>query len=170
VPNCGWKASGLHQDGSEDLANTLVALADPYDDFALLACLRSPMANLSLDSIVALGAAKPVIEALEGFEPLVEEDVPKLAAFKSWFLPLKGYADRLSAWEVLSDVYANSSYLQSLARKRNAYQVLANVRKLLMLAAEEPELGPRTTRIGFGRFRSCATRRAMRLQSQTMLR
>ncbi|MBC8064467.1 MAG: UvrD-helicase domain-containing protein, partial [Chlorobia bacterium] len=34
-----------------DLANTLKALADPYDDFALLAALRSPIAGVSVDTI-----------------------------------------------------------------------------------------------------------------------
>jgi ATP-dependent helicase/nuclease subunit A len=138
-----------------DLANTLKALGDPYDDFAVLAMLRSPVVGLSLDAIAVLRQAtseirhpkseisrRPVVEALPTFESPVPEDGPKLQRFLEWFTPLRSFADRLSAWEVLSELFAVSDYLSSLARRRNAAQLLANVRKLLRLAAEEPELGP----------------------------
>ncbi|OJU65534.1 MAG: hypothetical protein BGO01_01010 [Armatimonadetes bacterium 55-13] len=125
-----------------DLANTLKALGDPYDDFALLATLRSPVAGVSLDTIALLGKQSPVVEALAEFEPTVETDRAILSEFKAWFLRLKAYADRLSAWEVLSELFARSGYLASLARRKNGDKMLANVRKLLALAAKEPELGP----------------------------
>jgi ATP-dependent exoDNAse (exonuclease V) beta subunit len=125
-----------------DLANALRAVADPYDDFSLLACLRSPVVGLSLDSVVLLGQHTRIVERLSSFEPPVDEDRAKLMGFLSWYLPLKGIGDRLSAWEVLSDIYARSEYLQALARRPNGDQQLANVRKLLALAAQEPELGP----------------------------
>jgi len=125
-----------------DLANTLRALGDPFDDFARLAMLRSPVVGLSLDAIALLSKQRPVVEALGSFESPVEEDRAKLARFLEWFTPLRGFADRLSAWEVLSELFAVSGYLPSLAHRRNAPQLLANVRKLLRLAAEEPELGP----------------------------
>lgn len=125
-----------------DLANTLRALGDPFDDFAMLAMLRSPVVGLSLDAIALLGTGRPVVEALTTFESPVEEDRPKLKRFLEWFTPMRGFADRLSAWEVLSELFAVSDYLPSLARRHNAAQLLANVRKLLRLAAEEPELGP----------------------------
>ncbi|MEZ0324450.1 MAG: UvrD-helicase domain-containing protein [Fimbriimonas sp.] len=125
-----------------DLANALRAVADPYDDFSLLACLRSPVVGLSLDSIILLGKEPRVVERLEEFEPPVPDDRARLMAFLSWYLPLKGIGDRLSAWEVLSDIYAHSYYLQALARRPDGDQQLANVRKLLALAAQEPELGP----------------------------
>jgi len=125
-----------------DMANTLRALADPYDDFSLLATLRSPMAGLSLDSIAVLGLNSPVIEQLPGFEPPLAEDGPPLKAFLSWFDPLRAHADRLSAWEVLAEIFAKSDYLPALARRPKGEQMLANARKLLTLAAQEPELGP----------------------------
>lgn len=125
-----------------DLANTLRSLGDPFDDFSMLAMLRSPVVGLSLDAIALLAQKRPVIEALETFESPVEEDGPKLRRFLQWFSPLRGFADRLSAWEVLSELFAVSDYLPALAKRRNAPQVLANVRKLLRLAAEEPEMGP----------------------------
>jgi ATP-dependent exoDNAse (exonuclease V) beta subunit len=125
-----------------DLANSLRALADPYDDFALLATLRSPMVGLTLDSITLLGLKSPVIEALGSFEPPLVEDLPRIRTFLSWYIPLKEHADRLSAWEVLSELFAQSEYLPALARRAKGDQMLANARKLLTLAAQEPELGP----------------------------
>lgn len=125
-----------------DLANALVALADPYNDFALLATLRSPFCGLSLDSVALLAKTPHAIEALNDFVPPVEEDAEKIRHFLAWFQPISRYADRLPAWEVLSEVFAVSGYLEALARRRNADQLLANVRKLLSLASQEPELGP----------------------------
>jgi len=125
-----------------DLANTLKALGDPYDDFALLATLRSPVAGVSLDTVALLALKSPVVEALPDFEPTVQADRAILTRFKHWFLPLKDYADRLTAWEVLSELFARSDYLPALARRKGGDKMLANVRKLLALAAKEPELGP----------------------------
>lgn len=125
-----------------DLANALRALADPYDDFALLATLRSPLAGLSLDSIVLLGSQKPVVDNVADFQPPLADDEVILSDFKRWFLPMREYADRLSAWEVLSELLSKTQYLEKLARRPSAEQQIANVRKLLALAAEEPDLGP----------------------------
>jgi ATP-dependent exoDNAse (exonuclease V) beta subunit len=125
-----------------DLANALRSVADPYDDFALLSCLRSPMVGVSLDSIVMLGREHGVAERLATFEPPVEEDRAKIAAFLAWFEPMRSYADRLSAWEVLAEIFARTEYLPALARRKESAQLLANARKLLTLAAREPELGP----------------------------
>ena len=125
-----------------DLANILKCLADPYDDFALLAAMRSPIAAISLDSIAELALKKPVVEALEEFAPTHAEDAARIEQFRSWFKPLSGLADRMSAWEVLSEVLARSGYLEALAKRRRGERSIANVRKLLTLAAKEPELGP----------------------------
>lgn len=125
-----------------DLANALRSVADPYDDFSLLACLHSPMVGLSLDSILLLAGEPSVVERLSEFTPPIEADGPKLKAFLSWYEPLRRTADRLAAWEVLGELFARSNYLAALARRENSAQLLANARKLLTLAAKEPELGP----------------------------
>lgn len=125
-----------------DLANALRAVADPYDDFSLLACLRSPLVGLSLDAITMLGGEAGVVERLAEFESPVEEDGPKLKAFLRWYEPLRGIADRLAAWEVLAEIFAKSELLPALARREKPEQLLANVRKLLSLATQEPDLGP----------------------------
>lgn len=125
-----------------DLANALRAVADPYDDFSLLAALRSPMVGLSIDSVVLLGKSSPVVESLPGFEPPIEEDRERLDSFLKWYEPLRRTADRLAAWEVLAEIFAKSDLLPALARREKPEQFLANVRKLLSLAAQEPDLGP----------------------------
>jgi len=125
-----------------DLANALRAVADPNDDFSLLACLRSPMAGVSMDTVVMLGREPGVVERIKEFVPPVEEDAAKLRTFLAWFDPLRAHADRLAAWEVLSEVFAKSDYLATIARREGGEQILANARKLLSLATQEPDLGP----------------------------
>ncbi len=124
-----------------DVANAMRALVDPGDDFSLLAALRSPFASLSLDSIALLALQGPVSQRLESFVPPLDADLEPLERFRSWFLPLQKYADRLPAWEVLSEIFARSGYLEALAQRRGRPQQLANVRKLLWMATEQPELG-----------------------------
>lgn len=125
-----------------DIANTLRALSDPYDDFSLLAILRSPFVGISLDAVALLAVQKPVIEALRAAELPRDEDNAKIAEFLGWFDALSTYADRLPAWEAIGEVFASSGYLEKLARKPGRNQVIANARKVLALAASEPELGP----------------------------
>ncbi len=123
-----------------DLANVLCSLADPYDDFALLTTLRSPIVGLSLDSIVLLASQKTLVDLLPQFQAPNAEDTDKITHFWTWWKPMTAYADRLSAWEVLSKVFTESPYLYALAQRPNASQLLANVRKLLRLAAAHPEM------------------------------
>jgi ATP-dependent exoDNAse (exonuclease V) beta subunit len=125
-----------------DMANVLRAVADPYDDFSLLACLRSPVVGLSLDSIILLGREPRIIDHLEAFEAATARDQEILAKFRSWYDPLREKGDRLSAWEIIAEVFARSNYLLALARRPHRDQIIANVRKLLTLAIDEPEFGP----------------------------
>lgn len=126
-----------------DLANALRAIEDPSDDFSLLATLRSPIVGLSLDSIVLLASQKPVAEALESFEPPLEDDQEPLAKFLDWYSQIRLVGDRISAFEAISTIFARSDYLPNLARRPGGRQALANVRKLLQLAASRPESSPK---------------------------
>lgn len=132
-----------------DLANALVAAVDPYDDFALLATLRSPLVGIPLDDMVLLGRRKPVAETLElvvapedcpPYRATTEEAALAIERFKEWYLPLLPIADRLPAWELLSIIIDRSEYLERLARRPNGFPLIANVRKLLELATKEPTL------------------------------
>lgn len=122
-----------------DLANALEAVADPKRNFALLATLRGPFVGLSVDSTVLLAGEESVYAALAGFKPPIADDEARLASFLSWFEPLSQFADRLPAWEVLAGLMRDTPFLSALATRPNAEQALANVRKLFMIATEEPE-------------------------------
>lgn len=123
-----------------DLANLLQAAADPYDDFALLGALRCPAVGLGLSAWVELGAQPHVFETLASFQAEDPADSERLERFRQWFEPLSHVADRRPAWEVLSTVLARSGLLEALARRRDGMARIANVRKLLALAAEEPDM------------------------------
>lgn len=126
-----------------DLANVLTAMAEPLNDYVLASVLRSPAVNLSLDSIVMLAShrdGKSMWEQLPDFEPEVEQDRDVIDEFLEWFLPLSRVADRMPAWEVLSELFRTSPYLCRVAQRQNSSQTLANIRKLLQIAASEPSL------------------------------
>jgi ATP-dependent helicase/nuclease subunit A len=125
-----------------DLANALRAVADPYDDFSLLATLYGPFGGLSLDSVVLLAKETPVVENLAEFVTVDSEDGERLSKFLAWFEPMREYADRLAAWEVIADLFAKTPYLEVLASHPSGERQIANARKLLMLASQEPLIGP----------------------------
>jgi len=125
-----------------DVANVLEALIDPTNDFALAAVLLSPFAGLALDSVVRLVAKPPLsasIDEIQLEDPLEKE---KLVEFRGWFERQARLIDRSTAWETLASLYAQTPFLTGLARQPDADQALANVRKLLTLAASTPEVGP----------------------------
>lgn len=120
-----------------DVCNTLTALAEPENRFALIACLRSPVCELSLDAIVQLAKSD---DPILGDQELSDEDQEKMSRFKSWFFPLRARVDRLPAWEVISEIMAESDLLINLATRTERRKRIENVRKLLVMAASKPEL------------------------------
>jgi len=136
-----------------DVANALRWLCDPHDDYTALAVLRSPFVDVSADAFVILAKRRQsgpsvyeqVLEATAhpAASGLPDEDIAKLWGLRRWFDELCTHADRLSAWEVIGELFARTSFLEALARREAKEQLLANVRKLLMLAAERPEVGAR---------------------------
>ncbi|MBL8087849.1 MAG: UvrD-helicase domain-containing protein [Chthonomonas sp.] len=126
-----------------DIANGLAALSDPNDGLALLSMLHSPFVDLSLDSVVQIASHENTREAMLTLDLEDADDAAKLQSFRRWLEPLSGYADRLPAWEVLSLLFAETEYLQRLARGVRARQDVANARRVLALAAASPHWGPR---------------------------
>lgn len=136
-----------------DVSNALRWLSDPHDSYAALAVLRSPFVDVSLDTFVILAKRhrggpsvyELVLEATAhpSQSGLPEADLVKLWELRRWFDELSSHADRLSAWEVIGELYARTGFLEALGRRDEPEQLLANARKLLMLAAERPETGPR---------------------------
>ncbi len=125
-----------------DIANALECLTNPLAEFQLIALLGSPFIGLSLDSLVLLAKESPVLAALQGFAPPIEEDQRKIEDFLAWFVPLASVCDRLPAWETLSELFKKTDYLRNVATQPNAEQTLANIRKLFVLATEEPLMRP----------------------------
>jgi ATP-dependent helicase/nuclease subunit A len=145
-----------------DLCHLLAALANPRDEEALLGLLASPMVGLSSDALALLalagrwerrasnqadapgeaaangsrGASRSIWEAAN--DPAVElapEDAERLASFRTWFAAERERAPRLGLDEVLARGLRRTRYdLHVLALPRGARR-LANVHKLLRLAA-----------------------------------
>jgi ATP-dependent helicase/nuclease subunit A len=123
-----------------DLVNVLISLVNPSDDYALLATLRSPIVGLTLDSILLLSQKDGGARAsLYQFEPPFTEDQIKLEQFCSWFQPMSLTADRYAAWEIISQILAQSQLLPNLAKRHDAYRKILNVRKLLVIASQTPD-------------------------------
>ncbi|MGZ6672724.1 MAG: UvrD-helicase domain-containing protein, partial [Solirubrobacteraceae bacterium] len=125
-----------------DLCHLLAAMANPRDEEALLGLLASPMAGLSSDAlaVLALGAregAMTLWEAVHGDDAptLAPEDARRLTAFRAWFAGERERAPRLGLDEVLQRALRRTRYdLHMLALPRGARR-LANVHKLLRMAA-----------------------------------
>lgn len=119
-----------------DLVNSLLAVSSKSDNFAWLATLRSPIVGLSLDAIVLL--AKPQED-----QPLSPDDRQKLERFQSWFLDLRHQVDHVPASEILSKIINKSDLYINLLGLSEGRRRIENVRKLLLLAMDSPELSAR---------------------------
>ncbi|MBS1703502.1 MAG: UvrD-helicase domain-containing protein [Armatimonadetes bacterium] len=119
-----------------DLVNALLAVSSRHENFAWLATLRSPIVGLSLDAIVLL--AKPQQD-----QELDPEDQQKLDRFMPWFLDLRAQVDHVPASEVLSKIINKSDLFLNLLSLPEGRRRIENVRKLLLLAMDSPELSAR---------------------------
>lgn len=127
---------------AKDIANALTAISDPLDRHAWTAFLLSPFADLSLDFVVCLPEDRSVLEALSEVKPLLEADEEKLERLMRWLPDVIGFGDRKSAWELVSLLMARSPFLSSVARQPEGRRAVANIRRLLTLAASRPEQSP----------------------------
>lgn len=125
-----------------DLAVALEALVDPRNAYAVLCLLHGPMVGLGFDSIAELALGGEVFEQLHDFEPSDEADKPKIEEFRDWFFRLSATVDRGSAFEAISQLMNESPLIKSIASQPNALQNLANIRKLLQIAAKSPSESP----------------------------
>ncbi len=124
-----------------DVANALEALSDPRSRTAWLAMLLSPVVGLSLDAVVRLDEQASLMEALK--EPLDnEQDELRRQEAMRWLPDLAARSGRLAAWEVLGEIIAQSGFIPRLARQPNGLRRIANIRKLVQVAAAAPDMGP----------------------------
>lgn len=124
---------------TRDLANALVSLMTQSDRFALLAVLRGPLVDLSLDGIVMVASLEDPYFELETCQFEAQSDQEKLQEFLSWWKPLSKIAFRLNAFEVIDRLICEGGLLAKLARYARREEAIANIRKLLTLAAMRPE-------------------------------
>jgi len=132
-----------------DLTNLLRALSDPEDDLALAAVLRSPFVGLSMDALMSLTlhaeqADLPLRLCLQADLALEDADRARLEAFLAWFEPLCLCVGEWSVGTLLARALEASQYeSRLLAHGEAGKQAVANVRKLLAMALEQPTVAPR---------------------------
>jgi ATP-dependent helicase/nuclease subunit A len=132
-----------------DLTNLLRALSDPEDDLALAAVLRSPFVGLSTDALMSLTlhaeqAELPLHLCLQAELALEDADRARLEAFLAWFEPLCLCVGEWSVGTLLARALEASQYeSRLLAHGEAGKQAVANVRKLLAMALEQPTVAPR---------------------------
>lgn len=124
-----------------DLANTLEALCDPTDRFAVCCMMRSPVVGLSLSTTLRYASQETCELSEEPPEWVLENDRETWQRWMAWFGKLSSSSASLPAWELLSAILAQSSYYVESAKLSTRWQTLANVRKLLQLASTEVGLG-----------------------------
>jgi ATP-dependent exoDNAse (exonuclease V) beta subunit len=133
----GWWARRQVQ----DLCCHLGALVNPRDEAALLGLLASPLVGASSDALALLAMAArrtrtSLWDALHDPATAVPvRDRDRLAAFRSWFGDERARAPRLGIDELLARLVQRTGYdLHVLALPGGARR-LANVHKLMRLAA-----------------------------------
>jgi ATP-dependent helicase/nuclease subunit A len=132
-----------------DLTNLLRALSDSEDDLALAAVLRSPFAGLSMDGLTTLAlhaeqAELPLRLCLQAGLALDPADRERLTAFLAWFEPLSQRVGEWSVGALLARALEASQYeSRLLSQGKSGRQAVANVRKLLAMALEQPTVAPR---------------------------
>lgn len=130
-----------------DLGSALRALADPYDDYALLSLLRSPIVGLTFDGLLLTGLRGRelggVYAALQqGVPGLSRTDEEAVKAFLAWFCKLEPIAHQVPPLELLS-LLARETHLDArFALRPERERLIANFRKLLKMAHERSHLSP----------------------------
>jgi ATP-dependent exoDNAse (exonuclease V) beta subunit len=115
-----------------DLTSYLAALVNPRDEEALLAVLASPIVGVSSDRLALLArAARAAGGAL--WDAVQGDD--RLAEFVGWFGAERALAPRLSLDVLLERVIERTRYDEQVLRLPGGRRRMANVTKLIRLAA-----------------------------------
>jgi ATP-dependent helicase/nuclease subunit A len=120
-----------------DLTSYVAALVNPRDEEALLAVLASPIVGVGSDTLALLGRAAKVA-GKRMWDVLGSVDCPDaelLAAFRAWFAEERALAPRLSLDELLERVIERTRYDEHVLRLPGGRRRMANVTKLIRLAA-----------------------------------
>ena len=139
----------------QDLLSVMRLLDSPLDDGALLTALRSPCVGARFDTIYRLGMlarddgessyarSMPLataIPALLAWNGLPESEREKLQPFLVTLEALRPEVDRISVGRLMDRLIHRLSYDKRLLCRTNGRQKLANVRRLVQIALDNPEL------------------------------
>ncbi|MDR1712838.1 MAG: UvrD-helicase domain-containing protein [Coriobacteriales bacterium] len=114
------------------LIQYLAALANPYDELALLSTLTSPLFNLTDDELLTVASVKG-----ELYSSLLQSEQDSIAHAAAAFQAAQSRIDHLSAAEVLLASLHDSGWEQVLLGSGTIGQsALANIHKLIRLVAE----------------------------------
>jgi ATP-dependent helicase/nuclease subunit A len=130
-----------------DLASLLGLVADPRDALSLAAVLRSPLVALSDASLFALAWASGQRLSLDGlragekWEALPGDERARLERFVRLFPTLRRERDRLGVRVLLEVALEETGFRAAMAGTPYGEQALANLEKLLELAARRDAAG-----------------------------
>lgn len=129
-----------------DLCGWLAALANPQDEPALYGVLASPLVGLSSDGLlhVARAGRGRVWEAIARGEVaarLGDDDADRLQRFAARFSHERALAGRLAIDELLRRIIEAADYDLHVLRLPGGERRLANIHKLLRLAAAQQGAG-----------------------------
>jgi ATP-dependent helicase/nuclease subunit A len=138
----------------QDLTSYLAALANPYDEGALLGLLASPLVGLSADGLAHLALAArdgdrrawDVVASGSAAARLGVADAAALAAFLPWFQAERERAPRFGLDALIARAVERTGYDLHVLRLPGGRRRLANVLKLERLAAAYEELRGRDVR------------------------
>jgi len=126
-----------------DLCAWLAALANPRDETALYGVLASPLVGLSSDALAQIARAagsggrawRTIAAGGELLERLCDDDRERLEAFAEHFAAERALAPRLGLDELLRRVVDATGYDLHVLSLSGGARRLANVHKLMRLAA-----------------------------------
>ncbi|MBJ7520044.1 MAG: UvrD-helicase domain-containing protein [Solirubrobacteraceae bacterium] len=129
-----------------DLCGWLSALANPLDELALYGVLASPLVGLSSDGLWVVaqsgrGRLWPSIEAGDALPKLGDDDRDRLERFAARFAHERGLLAHVSLETLLERVIAAADYDLHVLSLPGGARRLANVHKLLRLAAAQAGVG-----------------------------
>ncbi len=135
----------------QDLTSYLAALVNPRDEASLLGVLASPLVGVSGDGLALLAAAAhadgtKVWDKVVDPPPLPAADARAVAEFAIAFAAERDLAPRLGLGELLERVVARTRYDERVLTLPGGRRRLANVHKLIRLAAAFEERHGRDVR------------------------
>jgi ATP-dependent helicase/nuclease subunit A len=146
-----YRATGRGYFGQQqvvDLLSYLRLLHNRYDDEALVTVLASPFVGVSNDAIVHIrrhAGKRPLYTGIERSlpEPLWEDDVRLLRAFKQRYERLVAAAARTGLERLCEEIVAQHDYDLAVLARWDGKRRYANLRKLMRLARSYESLrGP----------------------------